>query len=70
MAYMLCRFATFRAVSKACMLWRLSMDDLQVCPLASVPIWAAARLFQCECYLKLPHTSCSQWKSRENCGGQ
>ena len=52
MAYMLCRFATFRAVSKACMMWRLSMDDLQVCLLANVPIRPAARLSQGQSILK------------------
>ena len=52
MAYMRRRFAAFRAVSKACMLWRLSMDDLQVCPLADVPIQPAARLVQCRSFLQ------------------
>jgi len=32
-----CRFVTLRAISKACMLWRLSMTDLQVC--TSFHIW-------------------------------
>ena len=54
MAHMQCRFAAFRAVSKACMLWRLSMDDLQVCPPADVLARPAARLIQC-CYF--PHPS-------------
>ena len=31
------RFVTLRAISKACMLWRLSMTDLQVC--TSFHIW-------------------------------
>ena len=51
MAYMRCRFAAFRAVSKACMLWRLSIDDLQVCSLAGAPVQLAARLVQCGNFL-------------------
>ena len=59
MMYMRCRFAAFRAVSKACMLWRLSMDDLQVCPLANVPVSPAARRVQCVYFYINPDTSYS-----------